>query len=84
VCSSEDPPCTEPAAGVTLRFLRGGVLVAQARTDVRGHYRVPLVPGSYTVRLRQATVIGSRIEPASVRVRTGWRHVNLSIDTGIR
>jgi hypothetical protein len=83
VCSGEDP-CTEPAAGVTLRFLRSGVLVAQARTDVRGHYRVALVLGSYTVRLRQATAIGSRIEPSSVRVRTGWRRVNLSIDTGIR
>ena len=85
VCSSE-APCSEPAAHVSLRFLRGATLVATARTDVRGRYRVRLPRGVYTVRVAGAPAggIGGRIDPAAVRVRTVWRHQNFDIDTGIR
>ena len=85
VCSNE-APCSEPAAHVSLRFLRGGTLVATARTDLRGRYRVRLARGVYTVRVAGAPAggIGGRIDPAAVRVRTVWRHQNFDIDTGIR
>jgi hypothetical protein len=85
VCSNE-APCSEPAAHVGLRFLRAGTLVATARTDLHGRYRVRLPRGVYTVRVAGAPAggIGGRIDPASVRVRTVWRHQNFDIDTGIR
>ena len=85
VCSNE-APCSEPAAHVSLRFLRGATLVATARTDLRGRYRVRLSRGVYTVRVAGAPAggIGGRIDPAAVRVRAVWRHQNFDIDTGIR
>lgn len=85
VCSNE-APCSEPAVHVNLRFLRGAELVATARTDLRGRYRVRLQRGVYTVRVAGAPAggIGGRIDPAAVRVRTVWRHQNFDIDTGIR
>ena len=85
VCSNE-APCSEPAVRVSLRFLRGATLVASARTDLRGRYRVRLPRGVYTVRVAGAPAggIGGRIDPAAVRVRTVWRHQNFDIDTGIR
>ncbi len=85
VCSNE-VPCSEPAAHVKLRFLRGATLVATTRTDLRGRYRVQLPRGIYTVRVAGAPTggPGGRIDPAAVRVRTSWRHQNFDIDTGIR
>jgi hypothetical protein len=85
VCSNE-APCSEPAAHVNLRFLRGTTLVATARTDLRGRYRLRLPRGVYNVRVAGAPAggIGGRIAPASVRVRAAWRHQNFDIDTGIR
>ena len=85
VCSN-DSPCSEPAAHVKLRFLRGATLVATTRTDLSGRYRVRLPRGIYTVRVAGAPTggLGGRIDPAVVRVRTVWRHQNFDIDTGIR
>ena len=70
----------------SLRFFRGATLVATARTDQRGRYRVRLPPGAYTVHVTGAPAggIGGRIDPAAVRVRAVWRHQNFDIDTGIR
>jgi hypothetical protein len=85
VCSNE-APCSEPAVHVSLRFLRGATLVAMARTDLHGRYRVRLPRGVYTVRVAGAPAggIGGRIDPTAVRVRTVWRHQDFDIDTGIR
>ena len=85
VCSNEDS-CSEPAARTKLRFLRRTVVVATTVTDARGRYRVRLPRGVYVVRVAGAPAsgIGGRIDPASVRVRAGWRHQDLDIDTGIR
>jgi len=85
VCSSE-APCSEPAAHTELRFLRRTVLVATVATDARGHYRLRLPRGLYTVRVAGAPPgeLGGRIDPASVRVRDAWRRQNFDIDTGIR
>ena len=83
VCSS-DEPCSEPAAGVKLRFLRRTTWVATAVTDARGRYRLRLPRGLYSVRVAGARPIGAGIQPASVRVRAAWRRQNFDIDTGIR
>jgi hypothetical protein len=83
VCSS-DEPCSEPAAGIKLRFLRRTTLVATAVTDARGRYRLRLPRGVYSVRVAGARPIGAGVQPASVRVRASWRRQNFDIDTGIR
>jgi hypothetical protein len=80
VCTAEQP-CTEPAAGVTVRFLRGAQLVATSRVKADGSYSVALPVGLYGV----ASTARGRISPSSVRVRAGARsHRDFSIDTGIR
>jgi len=85
VCAAEGP-CSGPAAHTKLRFLRAGGLVASVVTDARGHYRIRLARGLYSVRVAgaPATGIGGRVDPASVRVRMTWRRQNFDIDTGIR
>jgi hypothetical protein len=78
VCSAEQP-CSEPAVGATLVFLRDGNQVARVVVGPTGTYRVRLAPGLYTVRA------GRRIEPATLRIRPGrMTRVDLAIDTGIR
>jgi hypothetical protein len=72
-------PCDGPAAGVTLKFVRNGDVVGKVRTRSDGKYRIRLAPGSYSVRG------GRSLEPTHVTVPRGrFRHVNFSIDTGIR
>jgi hypothetical protein len=85
VCDAE-ASCSEPAVHTKLRFLRRTVLVATVMTDTRGHYRVRLPRGVYTVRVAGAPAggLGGRIDPASVRVRAAWRRQTFDIDTGIR
>ena len=84
VCVAEQP-CYAPAKGVTLVFLRGGVVVRRATTNDLGRYRVRLPAGTYSVRLPQKPAIGRELEPVQARVRAGrYARVDFSIDTGIR
>jgi len=84
VCVAEQP-CYAPAKGVTLVFLRGGVVVRRATTNDLGRYRVRLPAGRYSVRLPQKPAIGRDLEPVQARVRAGrYARVDFSIDTGIR
>jgi len=84
VCVAEQP-CYAPAKGVTLVFLRGGVVVRRATTNDLGRYRVRLPAGTYSVRLPQKPAIGRDLEPVQARVRAGrYARVDFSIDTGIR
>jgi hypothetical protein len=77
-------PCSAPAAGVTLTFVRGGAKVASVVTTSTGAYRVRLAPGSYTVRVSPALKIGS-LAPSIVTVPRGVAvRRNFAIDTGIR
>lgn len=83
VCE-EGVPCSAPAAGVALVFVRGGVRVATAATSKAGTYRVVLRPGTYVVRTLRKMPSGSP-QPRTVRVPAGrFAVVNFEIDTGIR
>lgn len=73
-------PCTAPAAGAILSFMRGGAVVARVTVAKDGSYRVRLTPGLYGVRTSLR-----RIDPTSVVVRAGvLKRADFSIDTGIR
>jgi uncharacterized membrane protein len=83
VCE-EGIPCSAPAAGVALVFLRGGVRVATVVTSKAGAYRVVLPPGTYVVRTLRKPAFGG---PSLRRVRVPpGRFVvaDIEIDTGIR
>jgi hypothetical protein len=84
ICVAEKP-CSGPAAGVTLRFMRSSTVVASAVTAKDGSYRVVLRGGSYFVRTGSPQRLGRSLRPSSVRVTAGtWTRQNFSIDTGIR
>jgi hypothetical protein len=84
VCVAEQP-CDAPAKGVTLGFVRSGVVVRRATTNDLGRYRVRLPAGTYSVRLSQKPAIGRNLDPVQARVRAGrFVRVDFSIDTGIR
>jgi hypothetical protein len=81
----DDRPCDEPAANVTIVFVRNGREAARTTTTNDGSYRVALRPGVYTVRTLKKVSIGRGLEPSSARVPARRRvRVNFFIDTGIR
>jgi hypothetical protein len=83
VCS-ETEPCEAPAAGVVLRFARSGDVVARAKTNAAGAYRVLLRPGSYAVTTLQRGV-GAGLTPRVVRVPAGRvARVDFHLDSGIQ
>lgn len=80
----EDQPCSEPAAGVRLTFLREGEAVRSVVTSSTGRYRVVLPAGVYFVRVAKTSPI-ERMRPTCVTVHRGVAtHRNFTIDTGIR
>jgi len=83
VCE-EGVPCSAPAAGVVLVFVRNGVEAARSKTLLNGSFRVVLAPGTYVVRSLKKFPIGG-MHPRTVMVRQGrFSVVMLTIDTGIR
>lgn len=83
VCD-ESKPCDEPAAGLVLRFSRGGVVLARVTTGGRGGYRVKLRPGRYSVTTPNRRP-GMDLTPSVVRVPTGVvARVDFHLDTGIQ
>lgn len=80
LCAAEEP-CAAPAAGAVLVFSRGGQEWGRTRVHSDGTYRITLAAGTYTVRGASTRPI----EPGRAWVRSGhYRHVDFSIDTGIR
>jgi len=78
VCTAETP-CDAPAAGVTLKFVRGGVVSGRVVTARDGTYRIALRPGVYAVQGPK------RMMPLSAKVVAGrFTRLNFAIDTGIR
>jgi hypothetical protein len=80
----EAEPCEEPAAGVVLRFSKGGRLVARVTTGRAGGYRVKLRPGRYVVTTPNRGP-GTGLTPRFVRVPTGRvARVDFHLDTGLQ
>ncbi len=76
-------PCDRPAQ-VTLVFNRPGHKYRVA-TKMTGAYRIALPAGVYVVSTVQRIGMYPNISPRTARVTTsGFRHVDFSIDTGIR
>ncbi len=73
-------PCTAPAKGVTVVFIRARI-AHRVTTDSQGRYRITLAPGTYSV----SSAMGRRFTPTTATVRAGHYGLrNFSIDTGIR
>lgn len=85
VCAVEQP-CDEPAADVTLLFIRNGTVIARAVTNVQGRYRVRIPAGTYSVRRAVVSAaVDRKLDPNRVRVHPGrLTRLDFSIDTGIR
>jgi hypothetical protein len=80
VCVAEQP-CSAPVAGAVIVFSRSSTEAARTRTAANGTYRIALTPGTYVVRILQARPV----DPATAGVPRGrFRHIDFSIDTGIR
>lgn len=78
-------PCSAPAPGVRLQFVRDGHVVAATTSGAGGRYRVVLRPGRYAVRVAPAPKIGRGLEPRSVTVPRGRvGRLDFLLDTGIR
>ncbi len=79
-------PCSAPAPGITLSFVRNAKTVARVESGRYGLYRVALAPGIYTVReVAQTTMKPPMVKPLVVRVRVGtWTRLDVTVDTGIR
>ena len=82
-------PSEAPVAGAELRIVNsGGTLVATARSDANGLYRVTLPPGEYRIE-RGAGFPGFpgfvKNLPARVAISPGGQtRFDVSVDTGIR
>jgi hypothetical protein len=76
-CPSQEGPCSIPASGVTITFSHGSLTIA-AKADAKGHYRVRLPAGRYSVEGPQL------LKPRHVEVSAGdSRRVNFSVDTKV-
>lgn len=80
----EGVPCTAPAVGVVLQFVRAGRVLAQTKTAAGGWYRITLGRGRYAVRVERRPRLQS-IAPATVAVVAGRvSRVDFAIDTGVQ
>jgi hypothetical protein len=83
VCRVNEP-CEEPAAGVRLVFYRSGKVVARARTNQKGWYRVTLRPGRYAVSTMNPRVAKNFTPKSATVPKAGVKRQDFDIDTGIR
>lgn len=79
-------PCTKPLAGAILDFSQNGAVVASARTDVDGRYRVALAPGTYGLTRRTSgPQPGRGLDVQTVVVPpSASATLDLAYDAGIR
>ena len=78
-------PNSRPLPGATIEALRGGDVIAAARSDDRGRYRLTVRPGTYLIRVMPAGRFLSKSPDKTVTVSAGETlTVNFLLDTGIR
>ena len=80
-----DPPCPSTPLTTHVVVANGGGTVAAAYTDMKGHFRVALTPGVYTVK---ATALPAGVtRPATTTVTVvvgGFASLTLELDSVIR
>jgi hypothetical protein len=76
-------PCPgRPASGIELDFARGSTQLGAAVTDSTGGYSIELLPGTYTVALKNVRTIQS---PSQITVVAGQvTTADFTFDNGIR
>ncbi|HEX2994665.1 MAG TPA: hypothetical protein VHP14_07575 [Anaerolineales bacterium] len=62
----------------------GGVQIAQVQTDVQGHFRIPLVPGNYTLHPESPDGIAFADDQAFVVESGRYTQLTVNYDSGIR
>jgi hypothetical protein len=82
---TENIPCTAPFLG-SFAVWQEGKRMAQFQTDEKGHFRVALSPGVYSVTVANPTGTAFlRPDQPSVTVgKDGMTQVVLTFDTGLR
>jgi hypothetical protein len=81
----EDVPSAMPLADAEFIVQEGERTVASFRTDDRGHFRVSLPPGHYTVSIKQRKPGIGRYGPFEAEVTPGRvTQVEWHCDTGMR
>jgi carboxypeptidase family protein len=77
-------PATRPVRQATVEALRGSDIVAAARTDAAGRYKLALQPGTYVIRAKAGRYL-SRKPAETINISSGeTRTVDFVFDTGIR
>jgi Carboxypeptidase regulatory-like domain len=78
-------PCPDrPVAGALVRVMRLSSVVATARTDATGAFRLEVAPGAYTVVATNAGGYQSTAKRAVSLVAGQRATVDFVLDTGIR
>jgi hypothetical protein len=80
-------PCPDTPYAATVQVVADGRVVASGRSSDDGAFRVPVAPGTYTVRGIPLDDSGIAIAPdvPGVTVRAGaFARADLSFDSGIR
>ena len=73
-----------PLANVAFEVVSDAGVVATFTTDAKGHFRVPVPPGRYTIKMREKKKIGGcREMPAEVKAG-GFAKVEWHCDSGMR
>jgi hypothetical protein len=73
-----------PLANVAFEIVKADAVVATFTTDAKGHFRVSVPPGSYTVRMRERKKIGGCGERTVEVTASGFAKVQWDCDTGMR
>ena len=73
-----------PLANVAFEIVKADAVVATFTTDAKGHFRVSVPPGSYTVRMRERKKIGGCGGRTVEVTASGFAKVQWDCDTGMR
>jgi hypothetical protein len=80
-------PCPDAPVAATVQIVADGRVVASGRSGEDGVFRVPVAPGTYTVRGMPLDAGGFAVahDVPGVSVTAGaFAHADISLDSGIR
>ncbi len=78
-------PDSAPLANVAFEVANDAGVVTTFTTDASGHFRIPLAPGRYSIKARDAKTKPRRCGPFEVEVTTdGFKKIHWDCDSGMR